>query len=567
MDNKTALAAALAAKTGLEAAELAQWIETPPDPGLGDYAFPCFRLAKALRKAPAAIAAELAAELPLPQGVARCEAAGGYVNFFADAGAFAAHVLSRVLREGENYGSSKVGGGRSVCMDYSSINIAKPFHIGHLPSTAIGNSLYRIYNHLGYRSVGINHLGDWGTQFGKMIVAYKLWESKPVPECTVRELVALYVRFHDEAEKNPGMNDEARAWFKKIESGDEEAVGLWKQFKELTLAEVGRVYERLGVKFDSFAGESFYEDKMRPIIDDLKAKGLLKLDDGASIVDLSAYDMPPCIILRSDGATLYATRDLATAVYRKDTYDFVKSLYIVAYQQALHFRQLFKVLELLGYEWVKDCEHVQFGMVSMAEGTLSTRHGNVVYLDDVLDAAVQKTYEIMEEKSPDLADKRAAAEAVGVGAVVWGVLYTSRIKDTTFAWDKVLNFDGETGPYVQYTHARCCSVLRKAEEARYSFEAGAVDASLLSDGASTALLKALDAFPEAILAAAEKNEPYLVARATMDIAAAYNKFYYENRIMADEPDLRAARLALTEASRSVLKTGLYLVGLQAPQRM
>lgn len=567
MDNKTALAAALAAKTGLEAAELAQWIETPPDPALGDYALPCFRLAKALRKAPAAIAAELAAELPLPQGIARCEAAGGYVNFFADAGAFAAHVLSRVLREGERYGGSKVGGGRSVCMDYSSINIAKPFHIGHLPSTAIGNSLYRIYNHLGYRSVGINHLGDWGTQFGKMIVAYKLWGSKPVPECSVRELVALYVRFHDEAEKKPEMNDDARAWFKKIESGDAEAVGLWKQFKELTLAEVGRVYERLGVKFDSFAGESFYEDKMQPIIDDLKAKGLLKLDDGASIVDLSAYDMPPCIILRSDGATLYATRDLATAVYRKDTYDFVKSLYIVAYQQALHFRQLFKVLELLGYEWVKDCEHVQFGMVSMAEGTLSTRHGNVVYLDDVLDAAVQKTYEIIEEKSPDLIDKRAAAEAVGVGAVIWGVLYTSRIKDTTFAWDKVLNFDGETGPYVQYTHARCCSVLRKAKEAGLSFDPQAVDASLLLDSASTALLKALDAFPHAILAAAEKNEPYLVARATMDIAAAYNKFYYENRIMADEPNLRAARLALTKATRSVLKAGLYLVGLQAPARM
>lgn len=567
MDNKTALAAALAEKTGLEAAELAQWIETPPDPAMGDYAFPCFRLAKALRKAPPAIAAELAANLVLPNGIARCEAAGGYVNFFADAADFAAKVLRRVLGEGESYGSSDMGGGRSVCMDYSSINIAKPFHIGHLPSTAIGNSLYRIYNHLGYRSVGINHLGDWGTQFGKMIVAYKLWGTKPVPECTVRELVALYVRFHDEAEKKPEMNDEARAWFKKIESGDEEAVELWKEFKELTLAEVGRVYDRLGVTFDSFAGESFYEDKMQPVIDELRAKGLLKLDDGASIVDLSAYDMAPCIILRSDGATLYATRDLATAVYRKNTYDFVKSLYVVAYQQSLHFRQFFKVLELMGYDWVKDCEHVQFGMVSMAEGTLSTRHGNVVYLDDVLDAAVQKTYAIIEEKSPDLDDKRAAAEAVGVGAVIWGVLYTSRIKDTTFAWDKVLNFDGETGPYVQYTHARCCSVLRKAKETGYSFEPNMVDASLLLDTHSMALLKALDAFPEAIVSAAEKNEPYLVARATMDIAAAYNKFYYENRIMADEPNLRAARLALTDATRTVLKTGLYLVGLQAPERM
>ncbi len=567
MDNKTALAAALAQVTGLAAAELAQWIETPPDPAMGDYAFPCFRLAKTLRKAPPAIATELAASLTLPGGISRCEAAGGYVNFFVDASAYAGQVLRRVLAEGPRYGSSDLGGGRHVCMDYSSINIAKPFHIGHLPSTAIGNSLYRIYSHLGYKPVGINHLGDWGTQFGKMIVAYKLWGSKPVPECTVRELVALYVRFHDEAEQKPEMNDEARAWFKKIESGDAEAVGLWKQFKDLTLAEVGRVYDRLGVKFDSYAGESFYEDKMGPIIEDLRAKGLLKLDDGANIVDLSAYDMPPCIILRSDGATLYATRDLATAVYRKDTYDFVKSLYVVAYQQALHFRQLFKVLELLGYDWVKDCEHVQFGMVSMAEGTLSTRHGNVVYLDDVLDAAVQKTYEIMQEKSPDLADKKAAAEAVGVGAVIWGVLYTSRIKDTTFAWDKVLNFDGETGPYVQYTHARCCSVLRKAQEANIRFDPAAADASLLTDPSSTALLKAMDAFPAAIMAAAEKNEPYLVARATMDIASAYNKFYYDNRIMADEADLRTARLSLTEAARAVLKSGLYLVGLQAPERM
>ena len=563
MDHKTSIANALAALTGMEADTLRDWIENPPNTDMGDYAFPCFRLAKTMRKAPPAIAAELQASLALPAGISEARAVGGYLNFFADKSAYAADVLDKVLSMGESYGCSDMGAGKNVCVEFSSINIAKPCHIGHLPSTAIGSSLYRIYKALGYNAIAINHLGDWGTQFGKMIVAYKKWGEKPVPESTVRELVQLYVRFHQEAEQHPELDDEARAWFKKIEDGDKEAVDLWQQFKDLSLYEVGKIYDRLGVHFDSYAGESFYEDKMAPVVEDLRAKGLLTVDKGATMVDLSEYDMPPCIVLRSDGATLYATRDLAAAIYRKNHYDFVKSLYVVAYQQNLHFRQIFKVLELMGNEWVHDCEHVNFGMVSMEEGTLSTRSGNVVYLEDVLDAAVEKTGEIIAQKSPDLEDRDSVAAAVGVGAIVWGMLYNSRIKDTTFSWSKVLNFDGETGPYAQYTHARCCSVLRKAGE----YDRANMDAASLTDAASTALIKAIAALPDAVKLAAEKNEPYVVARAAMEICTAYNKFYFDNKIMVDDIAVRNARLALTDAARIAIRQGLYLVGLEAPERM
>ncbi|MBQ2985691.1 MAG: arginine--tRNA ligase [Clostridia bacterium] len=563
MDHRTAIAKALSALTGMEADTLRDWIENPPNTDMGDYAFPCFRLAKTMRKAPPAIAAELQASLELPAGFSEARAVGGYLNFFADKSAYAAGVLDKVLSAGESYGCSDMGGGKNVCVEFSSINIAKPCHIGHLPSTAIGSSLYRIYKALGYNAIAINHLGDWGTQFGKMIVAYKKWGIKPVPESTVRELVQLYVRFHQEAEQRPELDDEARAWFKKIENGDTEAVELWQQFKDLSLYVVGKIYRRLGVHFDSYAGESFYEDKMGAVVDALREKGLLTVDKGATMVDLSEYDMPPCIVLRSDGATLYATRDLAAAIYRKNHYDFVKSLYVVAYQQNLHFKQIFKVLELMGNDWVHDCEHVNFGMVSMEEGTLSTRHGNVVYLEDVLNAAVEKTGEIIAEKSPDLEDRDAVAAAVGVGAIVWGMLYNSRIKDTTFSWSKVLNFDGETGPYAQYTHARCCSVLRRAGE----YDRTNIDASSLTDAASAALIKAIDALPDAVKLAAEKNEPYVVARAAMEVCTAYNKFYFDNKIMVEDAAVRNARLALTDAARIAIKQGLYLVGLEAPERM
>ena len=564
MDARTDIAKAIAAITDIDEAELSSYIEIPPDRSMGDYAFPCFRLAKAMRKAPPAIAEELRAGITLPSSITKAEVKGGYLNFFEDRAGAASATIKRVLAEGENYGHSNEGGGKNVCVEFSSINIAKPFHIGHLPSTAIGNSLNRIYKALGYNTIAINHLGDWGTQFGKMIVAYKKWGGgKPIEESTVRELVKLYVRFHEEAEKDESLNDEARAWFRKIEQGDSEAVDLWQRMKTLTLKEVGEVYKLLGVEFDSYAGESFYEDKMQAVIDELDAKGLLKTDKGAKIVDLSEYNMPPCIIVKSDGATLYATRDLAAAIYRKKTYDFVKSIYVVAYQQNLHFQQFFKVLELMGYDWVKDCVHVNFGMVSMEEGTLSTRHGNVVYLEDVLNASIEKTLEIIKEKSPDLEDKEAAARAVGVGAVVWGILYNSRIKDTSFSWKKMLNFDGETGPYAQYTHARCCSVLRKAG----GYDEADIDCTLLSGEAETALVKAIAAFPDTVKAAAEKYEPYLIARAAIEICSRFNKFYYDCRIMDDYMHIRNARLALTDAARICIKNALYLVGLEAPERM
>ena len=562
MEFRSMIAEAIAEKTGLPAEEIAGLLETPPNPELGDFAFPCFRLAKTLRKAPPLIAQELAESVALPEGVGSAQPAGGYLNFTLDRSAQARAVLSRIYAEGTRYGGSSEGAGRNVCIDYSSVNIAKPLHIGHLPSTVIGNALYRICRHMGYHPVGINHLGDWGTQFGKMICAYKAWgDRETIERGGVDELVKLYVRFHQEAEQDESLNEAARGWFKKIEDRDPEATALFEWFKKITLEEVQQVFDLMGIRFDSYAGESFYNDKMDRVVNELSEKGLLKLDQGAKIVDLSAYKMPPCIILRSDGATLYATRDIAAALYRKDTYDFAKCLYVVAYQQDLHFRQWFKVVELMGYDWAKDLVHVSFGMVSGTEGAFSTRRGNMVKLRDVLNAAIEKTGEIMKEKSPDLENRDAVARDVGVGALVWNSLYNGRIKDVVFDWDTVLNFDGETGPYAQYTHARACSVLRKAQPQ------GEIDYSLLSDDESRGLIAALAAFPDAVREAMDKYEPYLVSRAVMAICQAFNRFYYQQRIMAEDAALRNARLTLTDATRRVLAIGLDLVGLAAPERM
>ena len=546
-----------------EAADIRGQLAVPPDPNLGDYAFPCFRFAKVLRMAPPKIAEAVAAAFDAPE-TARVEAVNGYLNFFLNRVNFAKGTLENVLVSGEKYGSSDMGAGKTICLDYSSINIAKRFHIGHLSTTMLGHSLKRIYEHLGYKTVGINHLGDWGTQFGKMICAYKLWGSEEqVEKGGVNELTWLYVKFHAEAEEHPELEDEGRAWFKKIEDGDPEALRIFNWFKELTLRDTARVYDLLGVKFDSYAGESFYNDKMGRVIDELKAKNLLTISDGASIVDLEKYNMPPCLILKKDGATLYATRDIAAALYRHDTYHFDKCLYVVAYQQDLHFRQWFKVLELMGYAWAKDCVHVAFGMISYEGQSLSTRKGNIVYLEDLLDQAQEKALKIIEEKSPNLENKAEVARQVGIGAVVYADLSNNRIKDIDFSWDRALNFDGETGPYVQYTHARCCSVLRKAAELNLPDP----DYSALQDDEAQDCLRKLGRFPDVIKEAADKYEPSMITRAVTDLAQAYNKFYYEHSILDDDPAVAAARVALTRAMKSVIKTGLYLIGIEAPERM
>ena len=561
MDFKKYIASRIKAE-GLSEEELCSLIAVPPNTEMGDYALPCFRLAKALRKPPAAIAEELAAAYPADEIVTGAQAVNGYVNFRIDRALWSEQTLRRVLSEREAYGSSDEGKGKTVCIEYSSVNIAKPFHIGHLSSTVIGSALYKLHKFLGYPSVAINHLGDYGTQFGKLISAYKRWGSREeIEKGGLRALNALYVRFHEEAERDPSLNDEARHFFKKIEEKDEESVALFEWFKQLTLKDVGRIYDLLDVHFDSWAGESFYIDKMQPVIDELKEKGLLVESEGAQIVDLSAYDMPPCLVLRSDGASLYATRDLAAAIYRKQTYDFYKSLYVVAYQQNLHFRQFFKVLELMGKEWAKDLVHVAYGMVSLEEGSMSTRKGRVVYLEDVIDKCVEKALAIITEKNPSLENKEETAKTVGVGAVIFGALYNNKIKDITFSYDKVLNFEGETSCYVQYTCARAHSVLEKGGSAR-AYAAKEVCPQEFE------VVKQLAEFPATCHDALEKYEPCFIARYCVDLAQKFNKFYFDCSILnAEDEQTRAFRLALTEATLVTLKNGLGLLGIGVPEKM
>lgn len=542
--------------------DLSALLEVPPDPALGDYAFPCFKLSRALRMGPPQIAQKLAAALTRPD-IARVECVGGYLNFFFNRENFARELLSAILAAPEKWGSSDEGKGKTVCVEYSSINIAKRFHLGHLSTTVIGNSLRRIYDFQGWHTVSINYLGDWGTQFGKMIAAYKHWGDRASVETGgVDEMTRLYVRFNEEAKENPALEEEGRAWFKKIEDGDQEALEIFQWFKDVTLRDAMKVYDVLDVHFDSYDGESVMAGKTDRVIRELEEKGLLQDSDGARIVDLEPYGMPPYLILKSDGATLYATRDIAAAIYRKETYHFDQSLYIVAYQQDLHFKQLFKVLELMGYGWADTCKHVAFGMVSYEGQAMATRTGHVVLLDELLTRAQEKALAIIEEKSPNLENKQEAARQVGVGAVVYATLQNNRIKDIDFWWDRALNFDGETGPYVQYTHARCCSVERKAPA-----DLPAPDYSALTDDEAQALLRLLSRFPEAVEEACLRNEPSIVTRAVTDVAKAYNKYYYEHRILDEDAAATAARLALTRACRQVIATGLYLIGVHAPERM
>lgn len=528
--------------------------------GHGDFALPCFKYARELRKSPQAIAQDFAARLPECGFIERTEVAGGYLNFYLDRAGRVRDVLTEREGKAELAALRESNAGKTVCIDYSSINIAKPFHIGHLMSTAIGGSLYRIYKYLGWKPVGINHLGDWGTQFGKLLAAYEKWGDKSRP-LTLNDMLSLYVRFTEESEKDPELAERGRTEFLRIERGEPDAVRTYELFKSTTLAEVNKVYDRLGIVFDSYNGEAFYNDKMQPIIDELDAKGLTEISDGAKIVRLDDYGMPPCLITRSDGATLYATRDLAAAEYRAKTYRFAKSLYVVATQQNLHFRQLFKVLELMGREWAKNLVHVQFGMVSYEGQPLSTRHGHVVFLADVIENTVSAARRIIEEKNPALENKEETAESVGVGAVMFFALGTQRIKDVDFNYDKVLSFEGETAPYLQYTHARCRSVLAKADKPTD------YDPALLTDDDSYAVIKLLADWNDTVREAAEKYEPSIVARRLIDIAQAYNRFYISGRIITDDAPLTAARLKLTETVADTLREGLDLLLIKAPDRM
>ena len=544
---------------GVSEEEVYSAIALPPNPGMGDYALPCFKFAKVLRKSPVLIAQSLASGYPVDGVIEKAEAVNGYVNFTVNKAALARETIDDVLAKGEKYGSSQEGAGRTVCIDYSSVNIAKPFHIGHLSTTAIGSALYKIFNFLGYKAVGINHLGDYGTQFGKLICAYKHWGNREeVQKGGIHAINDLYVRFNSEATEE--MEHEAREYFRLIESGDKEANELFDWFKDLTLTYVKTIYEKLNVRFDSYAGERFYTDKMAPVIDELREKGLLKESEGAQIVDLEPYGMPPCLILRSDGASLYATRDLAAAIYRKKTYDFYKCLYVVAYQQNLHFRQVFKVLELMGREWANDLVHVAFGMVSLEDGAMSTRKGKVVWLEDVIARCVEKAYGIISEKNPELENKRDVAEKVGIGAVIFGALYNSRIKDIVFSYDKVLSFEGETSVYVQYTCARANSVVEKG-----GLPESYVAEELLPQEAE--VIKEISAFPQAVKDAAEKYEPSIVARYAVDLAQKFNKFYFDCKILTAEGNKKNFRLALTAAALQTLKNALTLLGIGVPDKM
>ena len=546
----------------MNAEEINGLLEIPPKAEMGDFAFPCFKLAKVFRKAPPMIAADLKEKIGCPEFLSRVEVLGGYLNFFVDKSMFAKQIVENYLAA-DNYGGPAEKNGKTICIDYSSPNVAKNFHVGHLRTTIIGNSLNKIYSKLGYKVERINHLGDWGTQFGKLIVAYKNWGSKEaVEEQGIDDLMRIYVKFHDEAEKDDSLNDEARAWFTKMEQGDEEALSIWKWFREISLKEFMRVYELLGIEFDSYAGESFYNDKMQPVIEELKQKGLIKVSDGAQIVELEDYNMPPCLITKKDGSTLYATRDITAALYRKNTYDFEKCIYVTGLEQKLHFAQWFKVINLMGYDWSENLMHVPYGLVSLKGGKLSTRKGHVIYAEDILQEAIQKTRSIIEEKNPNIPDKDEVAKMVGIGAVIFNDLYNQRIKDVIFDWEKLLNFDGETGPYVQYTYARAASVLRKIGDVPAIYDYG-----VLSDDASMALLKEIARYPQIVADAADKLEPFVVSRYAVALAQAFNKFYHDCQINVEDENVKYTRANIVIIVKAILKDALSLLGIDCPEQM
>lgn len=549
---------------GFTVEQLAQMLEVPGDNAMGDYAFPCFRLAKTLKKAPPVIAQEIASKLGNAGIFEKAVNVNGYVNFFLKRAIFTEEILKEVNEKGKNFGGSDVGQKRKVIVEFSSPNIAKPFHIGHIRSTVIGNSIYKLYDFIGYDAVRINHLGDYGTQFGKMIVSYRRWGNEAdVRKEPIKTLLGYYVKFHEEAENDPSLEDEAREVFTKLENGQPEEKELWQWFREESLKEFSRVYGMLGIEFDSYAGESFYSDKMGRVIDLLKEKSLLQESEGAQIVDLEKYNLAPALIMKKDGSTLYITRDIAAAIYRKENYDFYKNIYVVASQQNLHFQQWIKIIELMGFEWAKDCLHIPFGLVSLEEGTMSTRQGRVVHLEEVLNRAINQTREIIIEKNVNTDNIEEASRQIGIGAVIFQELSNNRIKDYVFSWDKVLNFEGETGPYVQYTYARASSILRKAEMEVTTD----VNYQVLSTDTAYQLSKLIYEFPDIVLEAADRCEPSIVTRHVVDIAQAFNKFYNDEHILVADLEVRKAKILLVSAARNTIKNGLTLLGMEALEKM
>ena len=546
----------------LTSEEISQLIEIPPKPEMGDFAFPCFRLAKSYHKAPPMIAQDLKESIGDQAFLSEIKVIGGYLNFYVDKAQYAQQIIDK-YNNATDYGCSDQGKDKTICIDYSSPNVAKNFHVGHLRTTIIGNSLYKIFSKLGYKVVRINHLGDWGTQFGKLIVAYKKWGSREaVEEKGIEELMDIYVKFHEEAEKDDSLNDEARAWFLKMEQGNEEALEIWQWFRDISLKEFMRVYNILGMEFDSFAGESFSRDKTADVIKRLTDDGLLKESQGAMIVPLDEYDMPPCIVAKKDGSSIYATRDLAAILYRKATYNFDRCLYVTGLEQKLHFAQVFKVIELMGNDYTKNLVHIPYGLVSLKSGKISSRKGNVIFAEDLLRESINKTTSIIEEKNPDIPDKEEVAKQVGIGAIIFNDLYNQRIKDVIFDWNKLLNFDGETGPYVQYTYARASSVLRKIGEVPDT-----IDYTLLTDEASIGLLKEIERYPQVIKDAAERYEPSVIARYSIDLAHAFNKFYHECQINVEDEATKYTRTNVVKIARYIIKDALSLLGIQCPEQM
>lgn len=546
--------------------ELIKTMEIPPEEKMGDLALPCFAMAKKMHKNPMQIAKELVEKLndqTEELGIEKVESVGAYCNIHLKRDLFVKKCFESLQKE--KYGVSQIGAGKTVCMDYSSPNIAKNFHVGHLRTTVIGNSLYKIYQKLGYNVVRINHLGDWGTQFGKLIVAYKLWSSEEqVKEKGIEELLRIYVKFNDESENNESLIVEAREWFVKMEQNDPEALKIWNWFKEISMVEFERIYDLLGISFDSYLGESFYRDKVPALVEKLKDMGLLVESQGAQVIDLEKYNMPPCLITKSDGSSIYHSRDIAAILYRKEQYNFEKCLYVTGLEQSLHFKQIFTAIEVMGYDWSEGLIHVPYGLVSLAGEKLSTRGGNIIYAEDILKEAIERAYNAIIDKNPSLADKEVTAKKVGVGAIIFHDLFNQRIKNVDFSWKEVLNFDGTTGPYAQYTYARAKSVLRKAGK---MVEIGEVDYMALTDDVSYNLIKVLVSYEDAVINAAEKNEPSIVARYVITLATAFNKFYHDCTILQAEEKEKKARLFLTDLVQKVLCEACGLLGMECPEEM